>query len=75
MRQHDRRLPDGIDELLPPAAWHLVFTAYRGSYGRAIALGRRYDAIGSAFGRARPSTGFDVDLRRLPAWDVRKSEA
>jgi ATP phosphoribosyltransferase regulatory subunit len=47
-----------------------VFTAYRAGYGRAIARGGRYDAIGSAFGRARPATGFDVDLKRLPVLHV-----
>ena len=31
----------------------------------AIALGGRYDEVGSAFGRARPATGFSLDLREL----------
>lgn len=43
----------------------VVFAAYSPDFGRAIARGGRYDAIGEAFGRARPATGFDLDLRRL----------
>jgi ATP phosphoribosyltransferase regulatory subunit len=45
----------------------VVFAAYSADFGRAVARGGRYDAIGEAFGRARPATGFDLDLRRLPA--------
>jgi ATP phosphoribosyltransferase regulatory subunit len=43
-----------------------VFAAYSADFGRAVARGGRYDGIGEAFGRARPATGFDVDLKRLP---------
>jgi len=31
----------------------------------AVALGGRYDEVGKAFGRARPATGFSLDLRDL----------
>ncbi len=31
----------------------------------ALALGGRYDEVGAAFGRARPATGFSMDLRDL----------
>ena len=31
------------------------------------ALGGRYDEVGKAFGRARPATGFSMDLRELAA--------
>ncbi|OGA03652.1 MAG: ATP phosphoribosyltransferase regulatory subunit [Betaproteobacteria bacterium RIFCSPLOWO2_02_FULL_62_17] len=31
----------------------------------ALALGGRYDEVGKAFGRARPATGFSLDLRDL----------
>ena len=41
-----------------------VFTA--GEPG-AIGNGGRYDGIGKAFGRARPATGFTLDLRQLAA--------
>ena len=33
--------------------------------GRAIASGGRYDDIGKVFGRARPATGFSLDLRTI----------
>ena len=32
---------------------------------RALGNGGRYDGIGKAFGRARPATGFTLDLRHL----------
>lgn len=43
----------------------LVFAVYMPGCGRAIANGGRYDDIGSEFGRARPATGFSIDLRAL----------
>ncbi len=43
----------------------IVFAAYAPGYGRAVAKGGRYDNIGSVFGRARPATGFDSDLKTL----------
>jgi ATP phosphoribosyltransferase regulatory subunit len=43
-----------------------VFAAYSENFGRAVARGGRYDGVGVSFGRARPATGFDVDLKRLP---------
>jgi len=42
-----------------------VFTAYQAARGSAVARGGRYDGIGGAFGRARPATGFDVNLKQL----------
>ena len=45
----------------------VVFAAYVGSYGEAIANGGRYDDIGVDFGRARAATGFDADLKILLA--------
>lgn len=42
-----------------------VFSAYHAQAGRALARGGRYDGIGGAFGRARPATGFDVNLNEL----------
>lgn len=41
----------------------IVFAAYHGGLANAIALGGRYDEVGKAFGRARPATGFSLDLR------------
>lgn len=45
----------------------LVFAAYVPGHGDAVAKGGRYDAIGSDFGRARPATGFSLDIRALVA--------
>ncbi len=45
----------------------LVFAAYSPGSGRAIANGGRYDEIGAVFGRARPATGFNTDLKSLLA--------
>lgn len=45
----------------------LMFAAYLQGEGVGIAYGGRYDDIGKAFGRARPATGFSVDLKRLLA--------
>jgi ATP phosphoribosyltransferase regulatory subunit len=43
----------------------IVFTAYAPGHGQGIAFGGRYDDIGSAFGRARPATGFSTDIKTL----------
>jgi len=43
----------------------VVFAAYSAGRSRAIALGGRYDEVGKIFGRARPATGFSLDLREL----------
>ena len=43
----------------------VVFAAYCPDYPVAIALGGRYDGAGKAFGRARPATGFSMDLREV----------
>lgn len=43
----------------------MVFAAYTANCPNAIALGGRYDEVGKAFGRARPATGFSMDLREL----------
>lgn len=43
----------------------VVFAAYANGCSNAVALGGRYDEIGKAFGRARPATGFSMDLREL----------
>ncbi|MCS3902396.1 ATP phosphoribosyltransferase regulatory subunit [Methylohalomonas lacus] len=45
----------------------LMFAAYLQGEGVGVAYGGRYDDIGKAFGRARPATGFSVDLKRLLA--------
>ncbi len=43
----------------------VVFAAYCPNYPVAIALGGRYDGAGKPFGRARPATGFSMDLREV----------
>ena len=43
----------------------MVFAAYHAGSHDAIALGGRYDELGKSFGRARPATGFSMDLRQL----------
>lgn len=40
----------------------VIFGAFSPGVGNAIAKGGRYDHIGDAYGRARPATGFAVDL-------------
>jgi ATP phosphoribosyltransferase regulatory subunit len=42
-----------------------MFAAYCPGLPNAIAQGGRYDEVGLAFGRARPATGFSLDLREL----------
>ena len=42
-------------------------TAVPGPRRQPIARGGRYDEVGKAFGRARPATGFSIDLRSLAA--------
>lgn len=44
----------------------IVFAAYVGPPGQAVAMGGRYDHIGEVFGRRRGATGFDVHLKGLP---------
>ena len=44
-----------------------MFAAYSTGLPNAIAQGGRYDEVGLAFGRARPATGFSLDLRELAA--------
>ena len=51
-----------------------VFAAYSENFGRAVARGGRYDGVGVSFGRARPATGFDVDLKRLPRISDNKND-
>ena len=43
----------------------VVFDAYCDGVASPVARGGRYDEVGKAFGRARPATGFSIDLRSL----------
>jgi len=66
-----RRLPDAEHyfDLAEVRGYHyhtgLVFAAYVPGAGRAVAKGGRYDEIGQLFGKARPATGFDLDLKAV----------
>jgi ATP phosphoribosyltransferase regulatory subunit len=42
-----------------------IFSVFTAGETAAIGAGGRYDGIGKAFGRARPATGFTLDLRQL----------
>jgi ATP phosphoribosyltransferase regulatory subunit len=42
-----------------------MFALYVPGLPNAVARGGRYDHVGKAFGRARPATGFSLDLREL----------
>lgn len=42
-----------------------TFSLYVNGLPNAVARGGRYDHVGEAFGRARPATGFSMDLREL----------
>jgi ATP phosphoribosyltransferase regulatory subunit len=43
----------------------VMFSAYVLGLPNAVARGGRYDHVGEAFGRARPATGFSLDLKEL----------
>lgn len=70
-----RRLADALADL--PLSFDLAdlrgyhyhsgvaFAAYCAGSASAVALGGRYDDFGRAYGRARPATGFSMDLREL----------
>jgi ATP phosphoribosyltransferase regulatory subunit len=45
----------------------VVFAAFAPGSPDSVARGGRYDEVGRSFGRARPATGFTMDLRRLAA--------
>jgi ATP phosphoribosyltransferase regulatory subunit len=45
----------------------VIFAAYVDGLPNAVGRGGRYDGVGAAFGRARPATGFSLELRELAA--------
>ena len=51
----------------------IVFGASALGHGNAIANGGRYDHIGEVFGRARPATGFNVDLTAISHLSIGES--
>lgn len=42
-----------------------IFSVFTAGEANAIGNGGRYDGVGKAFGRARPATGFTLDVRQL----------
>jgi ATP phosphoribosyltransferase regulatory subunit len=72
------RIPISID-LADLRGYHyhsgVVFAAYAPGIANAVALGGRYDEVGKAFGRARPASGFSMDLRDLARAGPRKTRA
>ncbi|WP_413615101.1 ATP phosphoribosyltransferase regulatory subunit [Halomonas cupida] len=52
----------------------MMFAAYVPGYGQALAKGGRYDDTGKAFGRARPATGFSMDLKLLATLVLREPD-
>jgi ATP phosphoribosyltransferase regulatory subunit len=48
-------------------AYHsgVMFSVYVDGVPNAVARGGRYDHVGQAYGRARPATGFSLDLREV----------
>ncbi|HSH72763.1 MAG TPA: ATP phosphoribosyltransferase regulatory subunit [Methylophilaceae bacterium] len=85
LRQVSKQLADlGVDvcfDLAELRGYHyhsgMVFAAYAQGYAGPLALGGRYDEVGLAFGRARPATGFSLDLRgvvtALPLVELEKA--
>jgi len=45
----------------------VTFSIYAQGWHDALVKGGRYDGLGAAYGRARPATGFSLDLRKLSA--------
>jgi len=45
----------------------VTFAVYATGWHDALVRGGRYDDVSRAFGRARPATGFSLDLRKLAA--------
>src|SRR5260370_1364202 len=72
------RIPVSVD-LADLRGYHyhsgVVFAAYAPGVANAVALGGRYDEVGKAFWRARPATGFSMDLRDLARTAPHEAEA
>lgn len=63
----DRELGIDLADMGSGYGYHsgAVFSIYADGWHDALVKGGRYDGIGKAFGRARPATGFSLDLRKL----------
>jgi len=53
----------------------VMFAAYTANHPQPLASGGRYDEVGKSFGRARPATGFSLDLRELARLTARDTPA
>ena len=53
----------------------IIFSAYCDGLPNAVARGGRYDDVGQVFGRARPATGFSLELRELAGLMVDRQPA
>lgn len=69
LRDSAEHLPDLMLDLADVASFEyhsgVVFAAFVSGCPNAILRGGRYDDVGAVYGRARPATGFSVDLREL----------
>ncbi|MDX1668642.1 MAG: ATP phosphoribosyltransferase regulatory subunit [Limnobacter sp.] len=77
----EKNSPGGLEVMLDLADiasfdYHsgLIFSAYTEGCPNPVLRGGRYDDVGSVYGRARPATGFSVDLRELVALTRVKAE-
>ena len=52
-----------------------IFSVFTAGETDSIGRGGRYDGVGKAFGRARPATGFTLDLRQLAGAAARDAES
>lgn len=52
-----------------------IFSVFTAGETDAIGRGGRYDGVGKAFGRARPATGFTLDLRQIADLVARDTRA
>jgi ATP phosphoribosyltransferase regulatory subunit len=52
-----------------------VFSVFTAGEPDSIGRGGRYDGIGKAFGRARPATGFTLDLRQVAGVVAREARS
>jgi ATP phosphoribosyltransferase regulatory subunit len=50
-----------------------IFSVFTAGEPNSIGRGGRYDGVGKAFGRARPATGFTLDLRQIAGIAARET--
>ena len=66
-------------DLADLAGWRyhngIMFSIHCPGVPDAVVRGGRYDGVGEAFGRARPATGFSLELRSLAALALQSAES